>query len=277
MTDDVPSRRKPRVKRPRPAPAWIERSRRVAWFAVPLLLVAGATGVGVWTGWIDRRAEEVTQSILKATADAGLVVRQIVAEGRSETDQADLLEAIGVRIGDPLLGVDMDAVKARVEELPWVERAEVVRQLPDTLLVRLGERRPVALWQSNGRHWPIDGRGDVIEHEDPAAFADLIIFVGEHAPKRARDLLGLMSAEPGVMRLVRAATLVGDRRWDLLLRSGIEVSLSEDTAGSWRRFVREVEDDALLEKAIVAVDLRLPDRTVVRLAPEAATPEETEA
>ena len=71
----------------------------------------------------------------------------ILVVGNRNVAQQALLESLGISPGTPLLFVDLLAASARVEALDWVRAAELRRQLPDQLLLRVYERDPVALWQ----------------------------------------------------------------------------------------------------------------------------------
>ncbi len=64
--------------------------------------------------------------------------------GASRTGAGAVVEATGVSPGHPMTEVDGEAVAARVEALPWVERASVQRLWPATVRIRLVERTPVA-------------------------------------------------------------------------------------------------------------------------------------
>jgi cell division protein FtsQ len=71
--------------------------------------------------------------------------------------------------------------------------------------------------------------------------------------------------------------LVGERRWNLRLKNGIDVRLPEtDVAPALERLVALDNEKNLITRDIVAIDLRLPDRVTVRLS-EAAAQARTEA
>jgi cell division protein FtsQ len=70
---------------------------------------------------------------------------------------------------------------------------------------------------------------------------------------------------------VRASVLVGERRWNLRLKNGIDVRLPEsDVAPALERLVALDNEKNLITRDIVAIDLRLPDRVTVRLSEAAA-------
>lgn len=94
-------------------------------------------------------------------AASGLRVADIVIEGRANTPEPLLRAAIGVSPGDPILGFSLEATRARIETIPWVEHATVERRLPGTLVVNLQERRPFAIWQNQGKFVLVDRAGQI--------------------------------------------------------------------------------------------------------------------
>ena len=90
-------------------------------------------------------------------AKLGFVVRDVFVVGRSATPKATLLN-IAVSRGTPILAVDRGSQK-RVQTLPWVRHATVRRVLPDTVVVEIIERRPLAIWQHEKKFALIDEEG----------------------------------------------------------------------------------------------------------------------
>ena len=219
----------------------------------------------------------------RAGQAANLRVRDIVVEGRSNLPERALRTAIGVSRGDSLLGVQLEAVRARIEALAWVQGATVERRLPGTLVVRLTERRPFALWQHQGRFTLVDRVGARLADQDvtrdAATFSQLPLVVGSGAAERAAGLLDQLAAQPDLKARVVAAVRVGERRWNLRLANGADVLLPEGAEGAAMARLMELHaSDALLDRPLQRFDLRLPDRMVVRPAdpplplPPAAAP-----
>lgn len=237
------------------------------WLALglaPALVVAA--GVLVWqSGALNRAATAVSESALRLTGDLGLEVRDVLVEGRAHTDSRDLLALLEVERGMPILAVDPQAARERLAALPWVADAEVERRLPDTLYIRLTERRALALWQHDREIAVIDAEGTVIPGVHPGRFAKLLLVVGEDAAPNAAALLAMLEGEPDLAEKVTAAIRVGGRRWNLRLDGNIDVRLPEEGApAAWARFAQMVRQEQLLEHDVAVVDLRLPDRLIVR-------------
>lgn len=236
-------------------------------------------GTGAWLGWsgtVYAVTSDLTGRALEFTGGAGLEVRAVFADGREHTERKALKEKLGIVIGDPILGFDTAAAQTRLESLPWVERASVGRFLPDTIKVRLVERKPLAIWQREGRFALIDRDGAVIVDDVDAAlvksdFDHLRVLVGEGAPDQAVDLFQMLSVAPELSARVEAASWVGDRRWTLRLDNKVDVLLPEEgSLDAWRYLAKTVKEDALLDRALVTIDLRqLPMRMRLKLEPSA--------
>ena len=259
------------LRRP-PRPRWVQPA--MVGGGIALALLVGA-GTGLWVsdaGLLGAARDGVRDRLLGLAGAAGLAVREVYAEGRVRTPQEALRAQLQIAVGEPILAVDTDAVKARLEQLPWVEQASVLRLLPDTINVRLVERRPLALWQEGGRFALIDRTGAVIPAAAPGlSQGKLRVLVGAQAPRHAAKLFALLSTEPTLWARVIAASWVGERRWNLYLDNGIEVWLPEDgVAAAWRVLARHAHENALLERAVAVIDLRLlPERMHLRLDPAA--------
>lgn len=200
-----------------------------------------------------------------------LTVQSVEVIGRRRADRGAILAALRVHRGTPILGVDLDAAKARLEALPWVRSAAVERQLPQGILVRLVERQPLAIWQHERRFDVIDQSGAVIPQARAEDFPNLLQVVGDNAPRATGDLLALLGLEPDLARHVAAATRIAGRRWNIALDNGIEVELPENAPGAaWHRLAALDRSDRLLERDVTVIDMRLADRLVLRLPPDVA-------
>ena len=76
---------------------------------------------------------------------------------------------------------------------------------------------------------------------------------------------------PEISAQVRAFVLIGERRWNLRLKSGLDIRLPEDGIGpALERLVGLGREAKLISRDLAIIDLRLPDRVTVRLSAAAA-------
>ncbi len=242
-----------------------------------LAAVLSGSGVGGWWVWSNDMVPAAVKTAkwwaIGQTAQAGLRIDDIFVTGRAQTTRDDLLAALRLTRGAPMFGFDPEAARARVEKLPWVKDAVVERMLPGTVMLHIEERRPLALWQNQGDFHLIDETGVVILNKGLERFSDLPIVVGPDAPKHAKALLETLQSEPDLMQKVRAAVRVSGRRWTLTLANGIDVQLPEDDpAGAWVRLAEYERQHKVLARDVEVLDLRLPDRLIVRKAAKPRPP-----
>lgn len=138
-----------------------------------MLILAGLAG---WAGYA------------RVMASERLKVARLEIRGSHFLSDEEVRELLGSAVGDNILGLDIEGLKARLRSSPWVADASISRALPDTLRVEIRERAPLALAEADQLEL-MDGDGTLIEPYGPrtAAF-DLPI------------VRGLKGASPDVLR-----------------------------------------------------------------------------
>ena len=237
------------------------------WSLLVIVVISGYGGViASRTAVGQALLAQSFDQFVAATAAFGLVVTDIEVEGRETTDAATVVAALTAARGTPILSVSPNRAKEQLEKLPWVRSATIERRLPGTLFVRLIERRPLAVWQHGGLQQLIDREGAVIPVEDLSRFARLPIVVGDDAAANAGMLIDTLANEPELAARVTAAVRVGGRRWNLRIDDVIDVLLPEENAeAAWSRLAQLERASTLLKRDVQTVDLRLPDRLVLRV------------
>lgn len=269
-----------RVQRPRGfslkhrAPRWLDGVLRpkaaIATAAAGLGLLAGILGV-VEAGGPGAVGEAAKERLIAWSGALGIAVGEVLVEGRRQTPAAEVLAALQVQHGTPLFAFSPEAARDRLLAIGWVGDARVERRLPGTIYVGLEERVPAAIWQHGGKFALVDTGGTVIGRDDIGRYSGLRVVVGDDAPAHFAKLFEILDAESDLAPRVTAAVRVGGRRWNLQLDNGITVLLPESGAAeAWALLAKLAREEELLERDIARVDLRSPDRMIVRLSPEAA-------
>ncbi|MBS7793104.1 cell division protein FtsQ/DivIB [Roseococcus sp. SDR] len=263
------TRTAPPPKRPSATRLWFKKRR--AWLrGIGMVTLAGVTvGAGV-LGVIAldpmARVRETTSWLAELGRGPGLSVQEIRIEGREFAPREALLAAIGITPGEAILDFEPSAAKQRLEQIAWVETAHVERRLPGTILIRITERRAFAVWQREGRFSVIDREGRVMATERLEAFGPLPLVVGIGAERVAAPMVDLLRSTPEIADRVQAIIRVSERRWNLRLHNGADILLPEGHEEAAITRLAELQArDRLLDRPLAAVDMRLPDRLVVRM------------
>jgi len=215
---------------------------------------------------------EAFKDVRDAAANAaGFRIVSVALAGQHHISREDVLAAAGVTDTTSLLFLDVEQTRERLKSNPWIADATVLKLYPGELQIGIREREAFALWQKNGQVSVIADDGTVLEPYVAPRLIELPLVVGRGAETRAKEFLALLDRYPDLRASVRATVLVGERRWNLRLKNGIDVRLPEtDIAPALERLVALDKEKNLTTRDIVAIDLRLPDRVTVRLSEGAA-------
>ncbi|MEO8114321.1 MAG: cell division protein FtsQ/DivIB [Phenylobacterium sp.] len=198
-------------------------------------------------------------------AQMGFRLKAVHVEGASKMATADIVQAAGVYKDQPLLGLDLVALRQRVERVGWVKEARIVRLLPDTLVIAVVERKQLAVWQHGGRSVVIDDRGQPIPEADPGRFPNLPLVVGAGGAEHAAEVLPTLAQRPKLMDRMEALVRVDDRRWDLRLKDGSLIQLPAVGEEEALMQLEQLDQRShIMELGFARIDLRNPDVVAVR-------------
>lgn len=266
--DPAPSRLRYRLTR-----LWLRP--RIRWlvnFGVPML--AGLLAAWTVMAEFDLRAR---------AAETLTALREVIVERPQFTVtrfeipdvSADLAEQIEVAAFVTLpassLEVDVADIRARVEALDAVERARVKALAGGALEIRAIERLPVVVWRGDDRLELLDHDGiRVAEIDSRLRRPDLPLIAGDGAAGHVDEALALFAAAQPVAGRIRGLVRVGERRWDLVLDRDQVIQLPEAAPGEALERVMALHlSEDLLARDLVLVDMRDPDRPMVRLGENA--------
>ena len=240
-------------------------SPRVAGLVALAAVGIGLIGAIVSGHVVQNIAAGVGVGVDRQLAAMGLRVRTLTVQGASQVAQADIIKAAGVYRDEPIVGLDLNALRRRVEQVGWVKQVRVVRLLPDAIVLVVTPRESLAVWQHAGRTEVVDAEGRVIPEADPGHFADLPLVVGEGANDSAAAILPTVRSHPRLMQRLEALVRVDDRRWDLRMRDGGLIQLpavGEDSA--LIQLDQLDQKSRILELGFARIDLRDPELVAVR-------------
>jgi cell division protein FtsQ len=240
--------------------------------AATALVICASVGYGAvkgdhvtaFVGWFKDARDSAANA-------AGFQIVALALSGNRHVSREEVLTTAGVTAHSSLMFLDVEDVREKLKTNPWIADATVLKLYPGELQIGIKERAAFALWQKGGQISVIAEDGTVVEPFVAPALLRLPLVVGRGAETRAKEFLELLDRYPEIQEQVRASVLVGERRWNLRLKNGLDVRLPEvEVARALERLAALNREAKLISRDIVSIDLRLPDRVTVKLSPAAA-------
>lgn len=219
---------------------------------------------------IQKQVSDIKEQMYDYSSMHGFGIHDIIIEGREKTSMQSLKNQINLNRSDSILKIDLKNLKTKIEDLPWVEKATLKRlYFPNILQISIKEKDIVALYQTNGRFYPVDRFGNVIK-VDYTPTRPLLVLVGDDAPQKFLELIKITATYPELFGRIKAAVLHSGRRWDLVfddLKNGITVKMPEENfAGAWKKLIKIHNKHGIFKRKLTFIDLRYPDRVVVNIS-----------
>lgn len=219
----------------------------------------------------------------------------IQATGLTEVSRAQMLPVFGEDVGRNIFFVPLNLRRKQLEQLPWVERATVMRLLPDQIRVSIVERQPVAFTRIGNKIGLVDANGVLlamsaaamarhhysfpvltgIDPGDPAAArsARLAVYLrlmseldstGQHYSRQISEI-DLTDPED-------ARVLMPEQGADILAHFGEDHFLER-----YQRYQAHIAEWRQQYPQLAAVDLRYDQQVVLEMASGKSTPDPTAA
>jgi cell division protein FtsQ len=265
LAERGPAMERQRVSRARMARRVTRRVRWITTRAVPIgiaLAVLGAGGLGAL--WV--------------LTSPRFTVTEVAVTGASRLRPEDVVAASGIGPGTNLFRLDRGAVVARLEALPLIRRAEMVRRFPNQVTLAVEERRPFTLAHAGRLHW-IDEQGVSLGAEARAVVpqapvitglspADLAAGDGTPGPRVAAGislLRVLLRSETALLRQISEIDVSRPEGPVLYTVEGVEVRLgAEDWEARLGRLQGVLAQVRAGGESVNAIDLRFRDQVVLK-------------
>ena len=250
------------------AMSWVPISEE-QWQRVFLAVILGAAAALAWIvasfAGVPAMAEMQLASV---ASDAGFEVRRVEVRGVKNLNELKVYERALAERDRAMPLVDVESLRAELLQLSWVEDARVSRQLPDSLVVDIVERKPAAVLRKADKLVLIDATGQELEVVGPARAKGKLVVSGPGAGKQVVALQNLMAAAPALKPQLREAEWIGNRRWNFTFKTGQVLALPEGedkSAKALMTFARLDGVNRLLGGKVAAFDMRAGDRIYLRV------------
>ena len=272
--------RDPQTTRRDPAPSrvsyrlhrlWLTPFFRVA-LRVGLPAFALAFGGGLYLSSPDRRADigsiyvDLREHVKNRPE---FLVTLLSVDGASPELAQVVRETLSLPLPQSSLDIDLEAARASLAALDPISDVQMRVQPGGILQVLVTEREPAIVWRMPQGVFLLDEEGTrVAQIESRLLREDLPLIAGEGAEKAVPEALAILASAGPILPRVRGLVRMGARRWDIVLDREQRILLPVDQPiRALERLLALDQAAELLERDVLAVDLRLQDRPTLRLAP----------
>ena len=240
----------------------------IVFLIIVFVSLIGLCLCAFYNGYAQKKWNILTNKFYTTLEDVGFKLNnEAFILGRKRTSKEEIIKALNISDDKLITRLDLKRIQNNLEKLPWVERASVRRQLPDILHIYLNERKPIALWQKDKKHFPVDEKGNVVNAMcDECVY--LPIVVGKNAHQKAPELINALEKFETLYTRTLSASLISSRRWNLYIddiENGVIVLLPDtNLMESLKRLNDLQKEHGILDKKIRKIDLRQNDRIIIK-------------
>lgn len=200
-------------------------------------------------------------------------VREFIVLGASRVPEEEIMARAGQTTAN-IFAFDLDKASLLIETSPWIETASASRQIPNTIVLKVVERVPVAFTPVGDAMWLIDRHGRVLA-EDDGTWPDLIALTGPVQAVTPGQFLSdagytwglrVLSCLGPLSREKLTEISVQDYEAALILDDGCEVLMGKERSdpGARAAVLESILDELKAEGRIAErIDLRF-DRPAVK-------------
>jgi len=102
-------------------------------------------------------------AVVFLTTDTRFELQKITVSGLKRVDENQVLAKARFEVGTNVFGINLDKIRERVEELPWVRYAIVARVVPDKIIIKVVERDAIGLARINGEVFQFDTDAKILD------------------------------------------------------------------------------------------------------------------
>ena len=197
----------------------------------------------------------------------GFKIKNILIIGTHNLSQDYVINIINTQNHINILNVNLHTIYNKIIQNSWVEETYVERILPDTIKIKVLEKKPIAIWQNQNGNKLITVNGDVIYHANINKFKNSFpIIKGEKSKENIPTILKILETNKNFAKNIWSLTFINQRRWDLHFNQGLIVRLpSQDVIKAWQKIIKLQTNYNILNLRLTEIDLRNPEQILGKI------------
>lgn len=208
--------------------------------------------------------EYMWENFYELAGEVGFKLETVVIKGNTHIEQKEIVSTLNADVGTPIFAISLQNAYAKLKANSWIRNVTIMRKLPNTLVIHIIERVPIAIWQHQQKLALIDFEGNVVDTKHIEDFPHLLQVVGPDANLYAEHLIENLKSEPSLNGNIVSAVRYGERRWNLILKQDITVKMPENNFEKALHYLAKMhEEGKLFDHEYKSLDLRDPSKYYV--------------
>ncbi len=274
----APQQDKTDTQRRDPAPSRLAYKAHRLWLT-PVFRAFLRVGLPVFailmaTGWYlsnptnrDAIGEKLTNVKRSVQERPEFMVKLMAVEGATPVVDSAVRQILPIDFPISSFDLDLDRMRTEIMKLDVIEDADLRIRPGGVLEVALTERQPVILWRHSGVIDMLDASGHrVASLLDRAARSDLPLITGKGAADAVPEARAILDTAAPLRGELRGLIRVGERRWDVVLKSDQRIQLpSDNPVAALEQVIALHQAQDLFGRDLSVIDMRNPQRPTLRL------------
>ena len=194
-------------------------------------------------------------------AQLDIKLKNVKILGIENTKPTEVINIVSGLKETSLSNIDLHEISTQINNIDWVKKSELRKIYPSTLVVKVYEHNPIAIWFNNGNKFLVDDESEIIKELNPNNFKNLKVIAGLNALEDIPEIISMIRNYPEFEKKIKSLLRVGDRRWTVRLHNGITIHLPEKNVANAIEEIEQLDSKhALLSRYVDIIDMRLPDR-----------------
>ena len=193
-----------------------------------------------------------------AMISKGFFIKNINITGHNIIKEEDILNTFKPFKYTNILDIDLLEIHKNLLLNKWIENLEIRRVLPDTIKIKIIEKKAIAIWQTKLGNNLITQNGDIIFDAKINKFKNkLPILLGEEANKNASYILNILKQNPELYKKIWSISFINKRRWNIHFKEGLTILLpKKNIVRAWKQIQIFQNKSKILELGLTEIDIR---------------------
>jgi cell division protein FtsQ len=216
---------------------------------------------------------EAGRQVISKKVNESMPIRYVRTEGIFQyLSKDEIKSSLSPYMMGNIFDVDVQAIQEVVSDLPWVKSAKVQRVWPDTIDIKVQERKAYVRWGSNSL---LTENGELFTPNHVEQFKSLIFLDGpkDQEAKTLEIMKGVNTALEDQALTLREFAINSREAWTIKLNNGLRILLGR--SGQLLKLQRFLDAIPVIGKekmlAMDTVDLRYPNGFAVSWRPDAGS------